>query len=129
MTVKDLLKKKDLITKEIINIDYHMEFLKCDIKELKEKMPELREKTDEDLAYYIVDMYHKANASSENYDPELDEEMTRIGLKTNDFHDGKKCNKWNTGMFEDDGFGFGNTVTDLYDDYIDAENDRVRKIK
>ena len=64
-------------------------------------------------------MIQKCNVDNPDYDSKLDEEITRIGLKTDAFA-GHNKNKWDNGSFEDDYFGFGTSISSSYDDYIDS---------
>lgn len=125
MKVKDLLESRQLLSDEIQTVNFHMNLLHCKVDDLKAKFPELRNKSAEELANILVNIFHKCNASNEQYDPQLDEEMIRFGLKTNDFLGPHSTSKWDTGFFEDDDFGFGNRETNQYDGYLDSiDNDK-----
>ena len=118
MIIKDLLRKNNLLTKEISIVNYHMNLLNCDVEELKARIPKLRDKNDQEIINYIIDIFDKCDQNSANYDSKIDEEMTRIGMKTDVFY-GRHCNsKWNRDT--DDYYGFGNEITSEYDNYIDS---------
>jgi len=127
MKIGDLLRKYGLLSKEIVDINYHMNALHCDVKHLKSIVPELFDKNGEELALCIKEIFDKCDSSNPEYDAKLDEEMTRMGLKTDVFYPGYNHNKWNNGMFEDDGFGFGTEPSSLYDDYIDSMSDEEHR--
>ena len=120
MKVRDLLNKQNLITKKIINIDYHMSLLRYDVDELKIRIPELKEKSEQEIIDFILDLYDKCDSTSPNYDAQFDEQITRMSLKADVFAGGHNHNIWNNGTFHDDGFGFGSEPTSIYDDYVDS---------
>ena len=59
--------------------------------------------------------------------PIMEVPVARIGNNTNNFNGGHNHNKWNTGNFSDDDFGFGRKETDLYDDLVDIENSKKHR--
>lgn len=128
LIIENLLKKYGLYSEEIKNIDFHMNILKSDAKELvarlsRDGLVSLEiELTEEELAKLILELMLKCDVNNPNYNTKLDEEMTRIGMKTDHFLGGHNKNIWNNGFFEDDGFGFGTEPTSIYDDYIDSQN-------
>ena len=124
MTVKDFLRKYNVLSKEISNVDFHMNLLNVDLEELKLRIPELKGKNDQEVLKYLSLIFKKCDSSSPEYDSKLDEEMVRIGLRTDKFYGGHNNNIWNNGMFHDDGFGFGAEPTSIYDDYTDNEAGR-----
>lgn len=124
MKVKDFLRKYNVLSKEISNVDFHMNLLNVDLEELKRRIPELKDKNDQEVLKYISLIFKKCDSSSPEYDSKLDEEMVRIGLRTDKFYGGHNNNIWNNGMFHDDGFGFGTEPISIYDDYIDNEAER-----
>ena len=115
MNIRELLKKNRLLTKKIINVDYHMDLLNYDVENFKYKIPQLREMTEAEVVNYIIDVYSKCDLNNPEYDSKIDEEMTRIALRTNVFYGGHNHNKWETGTFEDDYYGFGNDLMATYD--------------
>lgn len=126
--VRELLKKYNSLTEEMEATDYHMRLLKDKINDLKIKIPELREKSEEEIVNYFIDVYQKCDASNPEYDLDLDIEMTRIGLRTDDFWGGHSHSTYC------DDFGVGNPTTSLYDDYVDLTNDEehfstLKKVK
>ena len=127
MKVKDFLSENNALSDEIRNVDYHMSLLYVDLDDLKNKIPELKDKNDQELLEYILWIYKVCNASDPEYDSEVDANMVRIGLKTDVFPGGHSHNKWSTGTFADDGYGFGDEPTSIYDDYVDSENEKSIK--
>jgi len=124
MKVREFLIKNNVLNQEIGNVDFHMNLLNIDLDELKRRIPKLKEKNEQELLDYIIQIYKKCDSSNPEYDTNLDEQMVKIGLRLFDTIPGPyNRNKWNTGLFEDDGFGFGTEPTSLYDDYIDKTND------
>ena len=121
MKIVDLLRKRNLLTKEIYNINYHMDLLSCRIEDLEIKIPELKGKSEDELVVIIMDLFDKCNSLSPNYDSEVDLEMTRIGLKTDVFYGGHNRNKW---LYDED-VCFGNE-SNFYDDYIDSQSGSKR---
>lgn len=114
--VRNFLKSRNLLTKEMVDIDYHMGLLNCKLDYFKQRVPELRGKNDDEVAKFLVEAYDKCNYSSPNYDAKFDEEMTRIGLQTDRFYGGAH----NTGLtIGDNESPYG----DMYDDYVDEMND------
>ena len=127
MKIRSLLNSQNLLTEEIKNINYHMNLLDCDIEKLKREFPILNDKSKRKLALLVVELFKKCDSASPNYDFKVDVAMTRIGLETDKFYGVHNYNKWNNGMFEDDGFGFGIEVTGSYDDYIDSQTNSRSK--
>ena len=127
MKIAELLRKNNLITKEISIVNYHMNLLNCDVEELKIKIPELRDKSKEEIINYIIDIFDKCDQNSPNYDSDLDTEMTRLGMKTDVFNGGHCKSMWKSDTFADDYYGFGNELTSIYDDYIDSTPNQKRK--
>lgn len=121
ITVKDLLKKYKLYTTQIININYHLNVMWCEAQYLVFKVVGLTGLTEEELAKVLYELILKCDSNNPNYDVKIDEEMTRRGNSTDVFYGGRNHNKWNNGLFEDDGFGFGTEVTSIYDDYQDSD--------
>lgn len=117
MKVKDFLRKYNVLSKEISNVDFHMNLLNIDLEELKRRIPELKDKNDQELLKYVSLIFKKCDSLNPEYDSKLDEEMVRIGLRTDKFYGGHK-----NGLFEDDGFEFNAELTSIYDDYIDIDN-------
>lgn len=126
MQIVDLLRKNNKLTKEIKNINFHFNLLTCDLEYFKMKIPALRDKSNEEIANFVVEVFNKCDSSKEEYDYKLDEEMTRIGLRTDVFNGRYTHNKWDEELFEDDNFGFGQEITSIYDDYIDSEGKGTR---
>ena len=115
MNIRELLKKNRLLTKKIINVDYHMDLLNYDVENFKYKIPQLRGMTEAEVVNYSIDVYSKCDLNNPEYDSKIDEETTRIALRTNVFYGGHNHNKWETGTFEDDYYGFGNDLMATYD--------------
>lgn len=120
-TVKELLKRYKLYTDQIKNINYHLNIMWCEARILLHRVTGQMISNEEDLAKILYNLILKCDANNPNYDAKLDEEMTRRGNSTDKFYGGKNHNKWNNGLFEDDGFGFGTEITSIYDDYQDSD--------
>ena len=123
--VVDLLRDKKLLTEDIKMVNYHMNLLKCTIEDLSMKVPELKGKNEDEIAAYVVNAFSKCDERNPEYDFKLDQEMTRIGLKTDDFYSDEWCPK----LDREEKYGSSQTATQLYDDYVDAvaEIDHMRK--
>ena len=129
-TVKTVLRKNNLYDENLGKIDYHMNILNSDAKRLISKISgegifaDVEKLSELEKAKLLLKLIKKCDANSEEYDEDLDKEMTRFGLELNDnISIGKTPSKWNNGgMFEDDGFGFGTEPTSIYDDYMDSES-------
>lgn len=118
--VRDVLRKNNLYTKQIENIIYHLNISNCSAEELLYSITQKVGLSSEEIARELYDLIMKCDSNNKDYDYKLDEEMTRFGTRTSVFYGGHCHNKWQTGTFEDDGFGFGTEITSLYDDYIDS---------
>ncbi len=122
MKVKDFLNKYGALNKEIRNIDYHISLLDMDIKKLKSRIPQLIEKSDQEVLNFILSIYKKCDSLSPDYDSKFDEEIVRMSLQThvfNIYHNFEDNFPYDSYYFEPN-----NPPTSLYDDYIDLENDR-----
>ena len=127
MKIKDLLKKYKALTPEIVRTDYHMSLLNVDTMDLKRRIPALAEKKDQELVAYIAAIYRRCDSDNPEYDSKLDEEMVRLALRTDKFNGGRP-----DGMISDDvrtpaEEGVWEEITSIYDDVVDAENDRLHK--
>ncbi len=127
MKIRELLKKQKLLTKKILLVNYHMNLLNCDVLELTNKIPALKDKSQEELSNFIVNIFNRCDQDSPNYDSKLDLEMTRFGMKTDMFIGGHCKNIWSYDTFSDDYYGFGDEVTSIYDDYIDYDTKNKTK--
>lgn len=125
--VSDLLRKYNLNTKQVYNILYHLNIGGCDSDLLVYSILKQSNLSEEELAKTIYDLILKCDDSTVDYDKNLDEEITRFGTRASAFNGGHCHNKWNNGMFEDDGFGFGTEPTSLYDDYVDSNFEGKRR--
>lgn len=124
-TVMNLFQKYNKFSKEIGILNFHLNILNCNVDDLLAKLRKdnivdiPKDISEEELSELIVRVIQKCNVDNPDYDSKLDEEITRIGLKTDVFA-GHNKNKWNNGSFEDDYFGFGTSISSSYDDYIDS---------
>ena len=84
--VKNLLNKYNLYTKEIQHINYHLNVGWCNASMLVKKVVGLENLTEEELVQIVYGLILKCDSTREDYDYKIDEEMTRIGLKTNKFY-------------------------------------------
>lgn len=126
LSVKELLQKYKLDDKDIYRINYHMSILSYDAKLLIFKILGINDMEEQEMANKIYEMILKCDATNPEYEQKLDEEMTRLGMKANQYYGGHSHSVRNYGLFEDDGFGFGRTPGDIYDTYIDSlGNDNV----
>ena len=119
MRLIELYKKNKRKNREIIDVDYHMNLLYQDLDYLKNSIPELNGMSEEETLDYFDSIYRKCNSSNPEYDSKLDENMIRIGLRTNEFY--SYHDNLSNGAFADS--GVGDTPSSLYDDFIDAQND------
>ena len=124
MRVREFLKQNNVLNEEIKNVDFHMNLLNMNLDDLKSKIPELKDKSNIEILNYITMIFKKCDSLNPEYDSQLDTDMVRIGLKTDQFYVGHNYNIWNNDTFTDDGFGLGTEFTSMYDDYIDSENER-----
>ena len=122
MKVKDFLNKYGALNKEIRNIDYHISLLDMDIKKLKSRIPQLIEKSDQEVLNFILSIYKKCDSLSPYYDSKFDEEIVRMSLQTHVFN--IYPNFEDNFPYDNYNFEPNNPSTSLYDDYIDLENDR-----
>lgn len=127
MTVEKLLKKYKLYTKSIIEINRILNVMWCDADYLAFKVAGATGLTEKQLAELIYKLILKSDVTNPEYDAKINEEMIRVGFRTNIFPGGQNHNKWNNGLFEDDCFGFGRTATDLYDEYQDSDFEAKRR--
>ena len=134
--VKDLLGKYGLLDKNILLLGDSLGVLSKEAEYLLLKLfmcglikmpPELSKSNELEIAALISELIKKCDADSADFDENLYIEMNRIGFKTDKFYGGHNHNKWNTGTFEDDGFGFGTEPLSLYDDYVDSEYESENK--
>ena len=130
--VKDILKAYGLYNDELARINYHLNIFGCDLKTLITKLSKngimvtSKNITEEEMAYIIEDLIRKCDMNNPEYDSKIDEEMTRIGHKTDQFDCSHKCSKWNNGMLSDDGYGTGSEIMDIYDSCVDSMNESVK---
>lgn len=134
-TVRELFRKYNKFSKEIDTINFHLNVLNCNVDDLlarlrKDNVIDVPKDIDEEkLSELIVRIIQRCNMDNPDYDSKLDEEMTRIGLKTDAFYGGHNKNKWNNGgLFEDDYYGFGTSTSSSYDDYIDSMSGIDKKL-
>lgn len=83
ITVKDLLKKHKLYTKEIREISYHLNIMWCDANDLVYSVLGLSNLEEKELVIIIYNLILKCNMESPNYDRETDEQLIRIGNSMN----------------------------------------------
>ena len=116
MEVRNLLNKSKLITREIKNINFHINLLDFEIDELKYLFPEIKDKNNDEITEFVLMLFDKCNASSPNYDSNIDIKLTRYSFGTDKIHA-----RNNNGIIQDEN-GYGDTYGDLYDHYVDMEN-------
>ena len=127
MTVRYLLKKHNALTKEISRIDYHMDLLNVSVNSLKRVIPELNGKTEEELVTAIEAIYRKCDSASPIYDSELDQQMVRLGLRTDKFPQSYPGKNIYGSLDSAPEQGIGDEMTSVYDDYVDSDNDRMHR--
>ena len=120
MKVRELLNSKHLMNKTIKEVDYHFHLLCREIKDLEMLFPSIKGKSEDELVYFFLDIFDRCNSSSNNYDSNLDMEVTRFCLKTDKFGGNHEMD-----TFEDD-YDFGRKNSDIYDDYIDSQSGMMR---
>ena len=128
--VNEILSKYNLLDKKLGALaGNHLNILKKDFDEFiaflkKEGIIDISNcNTEKDFAQKIVEVIEKCDPSNPKYDDDVYMKVARYGNRYN-INTGHNHNIWANGMFSDDGFGLSNTNTDLYDDYIDNENDK-----
>lgn len=128
--VNDILTKYNLLDKKLSALaGNHLNILKKDFDEFiaflkKENIIDISNcKTEKDFAEKIFEIIEKCDSTNSKYDDDIYMKIAKYG---NHYiiNGGHNHNIWANGMFEDDGFGLGKTNTDLYDDYIDSENNK-----
>lgn len=122
--VIDLLKKYNLYTKKILDINFHLNILNTEANLLVLRIKGIKDLEEKDLAVIILDMILKCDQTNPEYDQKLDLEMTRFGLKTDKFYGRHHHGPWVNETFEDDYFGFGTSPVKDYDDLVDLENEK-----
>lgn len=80
---------------------------------------ELKELSDEELQIISSRKNNKGNATSEA----LKAQKVMWQRAGEPFDGSSIIGLFSNNMFEDDDFDFGNNATDLYDDFIDEQND------
>ena len=132
LIIKNLLKKYGLYSGKISEINYHLNILDYNAEQLVMRLARNglivlpQNLSEEVLVKIVLDLILKCDINNPDYDPKIDEEMIRIGMKTDQFYGGHNHNIWANGMFHDDGFGFGTEPTSIYDDYIDSDISKKR---
>ena len=130
ITVKNLLKKYDFLDKEVVVLNNQLGILGHEANYLLLKLSRsgvitlpsnFSEISELEVATLILELIKRCDVNNPNYNKTIAEEMIRIGFETSKFYGGHNHNKWNTGTFQDDGFGFGTEPLSLYDDYIDSQ--------
>ena len=102
-----------------------MNLLDVELRDIFLKFPELSGKDSQVILDFILGIYKKCYGSNPEYDGEFDMEMVILGLKMDEPYGGHNHNIWNNGMFEDDGFGFGNEPVTMYGDYIENQEENL----
>ena len=118
MKVKELLKKENMYDKSLSPIDYHMRLFYYDVSDLKNKFPELKNKNDQEVGQFILDIYDKCNSESPNYDSNFDMEITRMTLRTDVY--GTSGYNWNDGNDSDIGI--------IYEENIEHQGQNEKTI-
>ena len=90
--VKQLFDKYGLYQEEIGRINYHFNVLSCNVDELLTKLVkddfinDTSDLPEEVVANVLLQIIKRCDQRNPEYSPKLDEEMTRIGLKTDRFY-------------------------------------------
>lgn len=128
--VSEILLKYNLLDKKISALaGNHLNILNKDFDEFiaflkKEGIIDISDcKIEKDFSQKIFEVIEKCDSRNPKYDDNIYIKVAKYGNHYN-ISTGHNHNIWANGMFSDDGFGISNTNTDLYDDYIDSENDK-----
>jgi len=114
ITVKKLLENHELYTSEIQRVSYHLNINGLNPRIIVKKMTGLVDLTEEELAKILYELIRECNADAPYYKYDVDEEMTRICLKTDEFSANKFSNYDSEVNYPKD------FVNDGYIDYQDS---------
>ena len=123
LSVGNLLRKHNLYTKDVDIINYHLNVMWCGAEYLAFKVTGLTDLTEDELATVLYNLILKCDASNKQYDPKIDEEMTRIGNRANVYPDGFRKGASHKFMLKDEGFTFPDEPISKYYDFIDLEDE------
>ena len=111
-TVRELFKKYKLFNKEISKMNFHLNVLCCNSEKLLKQLSDSgviiisEEMEEKDVAVFLETLIEKCDMDNPNYDSVLDEEMTRIGMRTDRFYSNNFSN-WNDDEYFDRPSGRG----------------------
>lgn len=120
ITVKELLKKENLLTGELENICWHTNILYTEVSKVMKEFTE-KEYCDSITASVLIELIKRSDPKSPTYSAKIDEKLTRLGLATDKFPGSRKCGIW-TEQFYLDG---ENSSVDMYDSYVDSISEGV----
>lgn len=89
ISVWHLLRRYKLYTDEINNICFHLGVQTYDAYHLAWRIAGVNDLKEKELAQLIYQLILKCDVDNPDYDPKLDEEMTRIGCRTREFRNKK----------------------------------------
>ena len=88
--VKTILSQNNIDNRDLYRIDYHMDILNSNAEDLINKLASkgiistTEDLSEPEMAQLLANLIKKCDIVSENYDRNLDVEMTKFGLKQND---------------------------------------------
>ena len=77
-TVREVLTRHGLLDTEILEINYHVNILECDIDFLKEKLTFLRGRTNVEIAMFAVELLKKCDITKMDYSEKLEQDLTDL---------------------------------------------------
>ena len=92
-SIRTLLLKYNLLTKEVTFINSYVGILWCDADYVASKFLPNKKRTQRELALELRELIYKCNGNRKEFDYKTYEELTRIGMETLKFY-GSKNNSW-----------------------------------
>lgn len=124
MKIKYLLKKHDLYANDIKYWCIQLGINDYDVDDIIFRAIGMDSKdlSSEEKAKLLLELISMCDSNNPNFDFQVYRNMSAINYETNLYYPGHNHNKWNNGLFGDDGFGLGTEITSIRDDYIDSQS-------